>query len=127
MPEERRQQPRFVSVNPLDYQPSDEAPADGAELTAEEFMAEVAAAETLDLSVSGCRLKTRKRLQTKAELAFDLALGDVVHSGRGRIAWVKRADGGWEAGLEFTQVDSLSEDGIALFLEAEGAPPAGEA
>jgi len=124
MPSERRKQPRFLSVNPLNYHQGEPARDEDAELSAEEFQAEVSGAETLDLSTRGCRLRTKKRLQTKVELAFDLALGDVVHSGRGRIAWVKRADGGWEAGLEFTEVDSLTEDGIALFLQAEGAPQA---
>ena len=121
---ERRTQPRFLSVNPIDYHPSDEAREEGDELRAEDFQTELAAAQTLDLSTRGCRLRTSKQLQAKVELAFDLALGDVIHSGRGKIAWVKRADGGWEAGLEFTDLDSLTEDGIQLFLLDEGAPPA---
>ncbi|MEZ6183735.1 MAG: PilZ domain-containing protein [Planctomycetota bacterium] len=121
MTRERRTQPRFLSVNPLDYHDQDR----GGELSVEEFQAEVHDAETLDLSVSGCRLKTKKPLKQGVEVAFDLALGDVVHSGRGKIAWVKRADGGYEAGLEFTEVDSLSEDGIQLFLLDEGAEPLG--
>ncbi|MCA8922601.1 MAG: PilZ domain-containing protein [Planctomycetes bacterium] len=111
-------------MNPIDYHPSDEAREEGDELRAEDFQTELAAAQTLDLSTRGCRLRTSKQLQAKVELAFDLALGDVIHSGRGKIAWVKRADGGWEAGLEFTDLDSLTEDGIQLFLLDEGAPPA---
>lgn len=123
MTRERRAQPRFLSVNPLDYHAGDDGRGE-AELSVEEFQAEVHDAETLDLSTSGCRLKTKKPLKRGVEVAFDLALGDVVHSGRGTIAWVKRADGGYLAGLEFTEVDSLSEDGIQLFLLDEGAPPA---
>lgn len=119
---ERRTMPRFLAAAPINYAEGEVEREE--DLSLDEFQAQLSGAETVDISLSGCRIRTEKPLPKRAELTFDLQLDDVIQSFRGQINWNKRADGGYHVGIEFTDVDPMAIDGIRLYLRSINAPPA---
>lgn len=113
----RRNAVRFSSINLVNYTRDERE----REVTPDEFRDALSGAETLDLSVGGCRLKTREPLPRDAEFTFDVMLDDHVLSVRGKVRRTKKVKDGYEVGVEFFPLEPFDRDGIKLFLMESGA------
>jgi hypothetical protein len=117
---ERRQEDRFHTENAVQLL---EAPPTG-ELFVDDpsFSPEL---ETLDLSPGGCLLFAPRAVPLRKEFCFSIQLQDHVVTVKGRAVRQRRGmhlgRQGWKVGVQFTDVDPMDHDGIALYLRESGA------
>ena len=117
-PGERRGEIRIRSVNLINYS------AQHANTIPEKTLyVELGTAQTLDLSASGCRLKTTREIPAGIDLTFDMQLGEQILKCRGRTLRANHVDDEvWEVGVEFRQLDDLAQDAIRLYLQFKENP-----
>lgn len=114
---ERRGEVRILSANLVNYAEI----ASHGELPGPETIYELlGTARTLDISASGCRLLASQGLPVGAVVDLRLKLADAIVDVRARVIRLRPEEEGFEAGLQFVNLDEVAQDGIRLYLELKG-------
>ncbi len=117
MTSEKRREIRVESVNLVNFSAFEADDYGGS--TEATLYSVLGMARTRDISASGCLLVMNQEIPEGLELTFNLQLADHLVHCKGIVKRVAETQAGeeWEAGVEFKDLDELSEGGIRLYLE----------
>ena len=75
-----------------------------------------------DLSIEGVRVALAQRLASGTDIQLELFLpGEAAIRPTGKVVWSARfrSEGPYEAGVRFTEIDSMERDALARFIHSQ--------